>query len=201
MILRSNESFFASLHFYYLCPILFSPPACLIVGPGSWIQRPRHCFDANNGSKIINQAFGFGYGFFLRALNLALCYTVTQDQRGMQAGFFFFTIPAQLTPICTIAVTFLMTGPYLALLEIIGLFAAHLYDFLSRLWPEFGGGPTLIATPAIMSRLVQTPRVMSRSAGTAFRATRDESSGSTTGASTGPLPDSWRTRGPGQRLG
>jgi Derlin-2/3 len=89
--------------------------------------------------------------------------------------------------------------PYMAM-QVEGLVAAHLYDFLTRLWPEFGGGWNPIPTPAFVSRLVQTPRMFRRDYGTAIRPT-DSASGRTTGASTGPLPDSWRTRGAGQRLG
>ncbi|KFA61282.1 hypothetical protein S40285_05508 [Stachybotrys chlorohalonatus IBT 40285] len=142
--------------------------------------------------------------FYLQGLILALAYTVTQDQRGMKASFYFITIPAQLTPYCMMLLNMLFQGPGMLILQLEGLFAAHLYDFLTRIWPEFGGGRNLLPTPAFMSRLVQTPRILQRAHGTAFRPASADSgraTGRTTGASTGPLPDSWRTRGRGQRLG
>lgn len=125
---------------------------------------------------------------------------MTQDQRGQKATFYFITIPAQLTPICMILINLLFPGGAMnMLLQVEGLVAAHLFDFLSRLWPQFGGGPNLLATPPVLHRLLRTPRVLERSFGTAIRGTTD--SGSSTGASTGPLPDAWKSRGSGHRLG
>ncbi|TEA17955.1 Derlin-2 [Colletotrichum sidae] len=148
-----------------------------------------------------------GGGAFLPALILAMCRTVTQDQRGMKANFYFVTIPAQLTPFCMMGVSLLFPGGYYAfMLQLMGLLAAHLYDFLSRIYPDFSGGPNLIPAPSFLSRLVQTPRMLQRDYGTAIRntgAAAGQSTGSSTGASlgNGSLPDSWRTRGPGRRLG
>ena len=98
-------------------------------------------------------------------------------------------------------------------LQIEGLVAAHLYDFLARIWPQFGGsGRSLIPTPKVLTTVVNTVSgftanvggVAARATGSAGETTG--SSGQTTGTSTGasrgpPLPDSWRTRGPGHRLG
>ncbi|KAK4228259.1 Der1-like family-domain-containing protein [Podospora fimiseda] len=143
----------------------------------------------------------FGSSLFLNGLVLALCYTATQDQRGQKASFFFFTVPAQLVPYCMLFFSLIMSPGALPL-QLTGLFAAHLHDFLTRLWPEFGGGNNWIATPAFMSRLVNSPRVVQRDYGTAIHGNRTPA-GRTTGASTGsgPLPDSWKTRGSGYRLG
>lgn len=150
---------------------------------------------------MINYLCALPFQTFLRALILAMAYTVTQDQRGMKATFYFITIPAQLTPIAMILVNLLFPGGHMAmLLQLEGFVAAHLYDFLSRTWPEFGGGPNILATPAFVRRLVQTPRVLERGFGTAIRPD-DPASGTSSGASRGPLPDSWKTRGRGQRLG
>ncbi|KAI5461262.1 centromere/microtubule-binding protein cbf5 [Mariannaea sp. PMI_226] len=138
---------------------------------------------------------------FLSALVLSMAYTVTQDQRGMKATFYFITIPAQLTPICMILINLLMPGGAMnILLQLEGFVAAHLYDFLSRIWPEFGGGPNLLATPPFLDRLMQSP-IIERGFGTAIRNPGPGPAGSSSGASRGPLPDSWRTRGQGHRLG
>lgn len=132
---------------------------------------------------------------------MALAYTATQDQRGVQSNFFFFTVPAQSIPYCMLLASLLM-NPMAIPLQITGILSAHLYDFLSRLWPEFGGGRNILATPSFVSYLVQTPRVMQRGYGTAIRQPSAPASGSSTGASTGSvLPDSWKTRGAGKRLG
>ncbi|OLN84908.1 Derlin-2-like protein 1 [Colletotrichum chlorophyti] len=145
-----------------------------------------------------------GGGAFLPALILAMCRTVTQDQRGMKANFYFVTIPAQLTPFCMMLVSLLFPGGYYNfMLQLMGFLAAHLYDFLSRIYPDFTGGRNLIPTPGFLSRLVQTPQMYQRGYGTAVRGAGNQASGRTTGASlgSGPLPDSWRSRGPGVRLG
>ncbi|KAK2058549.1 Der1-like family protein [Colletotrichum caudatum] len=150
-----------------------------------------------------------GGGCFLPALIIALCRTVTQDQRGVKSNFYFITIPAQLSPFCIMLMSLLDpsgTGYYTFMIQLQGFIAAHLYDFLSRVWPEFSGGRNLIPTPAFLSRLVQSPRFNQRGYGTAIRGgggASAQTSGSSTGVSLGGgvLPDSWRTRGPGQRLG
>lgn len=133
-----------------------------------------------------------------------MCYTAVQDQRGAKATYFFFTVPAQLIPYCMILGSVLM-APQAIPLQLAGIFAAHMHDFLTRLWPQFGGGSNVLPTPAFMSRLIQTPRVFQRDYGTAIRApsaAAGPSAGRTTGASTGSvLPDSWRSRGSGHRLG
>lgn len=129
-----------------------------------------------------------------------MAYTATQDARGQKANFFFFTVPAQLIPVCMMAATLLMGGLQGALLQLTGLVAAHLHDFLTRIYPEIGGGRNLAPTPGFFAGLVQTPRMLQRDYGTAIRA--GPTTGSTTGAQArGPLPDSWRTRGSGHRLG
>lgn len=97
----------------------------------------------------------------------------------------------------------LLMNPAVIPLQITGILAAHWHDFMTRLWPEFGGGSSLLPTPAFLSRFVETPRVFRREYGTAIRpGSGAPSTGRTTGASTGSvLPDSWRTRGSGHRLG
>lgn len=153
---------------------------------------------------IVLNHFFTNNAFFLQALILALCYTAVQDQRGQKASFFFFTVPAQLVPYCMLLATLLMK-PYMVPIQITGLLAAHLHDFLTRIYPEFGGGPNLLPTPAFLSRLIQTPRVMQRDFGTAYQAQPRQASGTASGTSSGSsgslLPDSWRTRGTGHRLG
>lgn len=146
---------------------------------------------------------------YLQGLVMAICYTATQDQRGIQAQFFFFQVPAQLVPYCMLLVSLIMGGPQACFLQVIGLLAAHLHDFLTRLWPEFGGGPNLAPTPGFMSRLVRTPRIVQREYGTAVRGTQNTGGAAAGGggdgggssAGSGPLPDSWKTRGTGHRLG
>ncbi|KAH8598099.1 ER-associated proteolytic system protein-like protein Der1 [Bisporella sp. PMI_857] len=138
---------------------------------------------------------------FSGALVLALAYTSCQDDRGGQATLFVIRIPAQWMPYAMLLITFVMAGPDAAKVQATGLIASHLHDFLTRLWPAFGGGRNLLPTPTFIRRLFETTQasVSNRSFGTAFApAQRAPASGST---SEGVLPESWRNRGTGHRLG
>ncbi|KAI1084262.1 Der1-like family-domain-containing protein [Whalleya microplaca] len=148
------------------------------------------------GSVIItlNSVFTGAY-MYMQALLIAMCYTATQDQRGMNAHFYVITIPAQLMPYCLLLVQLLFPGGWEAIkIGITGLVAAHLHDFLTRIYPEFGNGPNLIPTPGFVSWILGTPRIHRTAYGTAYVPPRE-------GSSRGPLPDSWRSKGPGRRLG
>ncbi|KAJ4423820.1 hypothetical protein N0V82_001559 [Gnomoniopsis sp. IMI 355080] len=149
---------------------------------------------------VVLAQYFVGEVFFLPALILAMAYTATQDARGQKAGFFFFTVPAQLIPLCMMGATLLMGGPQTMLLQLTGLVAAHLHDFLTRIYPEFGGGRNLAPTPGFFARLVETPRMLQRDYGTAIRSP-PAAGRSTATQGSGPLPDSWKTRGSGHRLG
>ncbi|KAJ4306302.1 hypothetical protein N0V88_001102 [Collariella sp. IMI 366227] len=147
---------------------------------------------------LINLNVFGGSLFFLDGLNIAMAYTANQDQRGQKTNFFFFTVPSQALPYCMILMSLLVDSRPIPL-QISGILAAHLHDFLTRLWPEFGGGQNYLQTPSFVSYLMQTPRILNREYGTAIQ---QPDSGTSTGASTGSvLPDSWKTRGSGHRLG
>ncbi|KAB8289960.1 hypothetical protein EYC80_010287 [Monilinia laxa] len=139
---------------------------------------------------------------FTSALMLAFTYTSTQDDRGMKATFFVITIPAQWMPYAMLLMTFVMTGPGQAKIQATGLVAAHLHDFLTRIWPTFGGGRNFIQTPGFIKRAFQSTEATTtdRSYGTAF-APAQRSAGSGTGSSGSVLPESWKSRGSGHRLG
>ncbi|ESZ90629.1 hypothetical protein SBOR_8987 [Sclerotinia borealis F-4128] len=141
---------------------------------------------------------------FTSALVLAFAYTATQDDRGMKATFFVITIPAQWMPYAMLLMTFVMAGPAQAKVQATGLVAAHLHDFLTRLWPTFGGGRNFVPTPGFIKRPFQTTRATTteRTYGTAVApAQRSADTGSTTGSSGSILPESWKSRGSGHRLG
>ncbi|KAI0024462.1 Der1-like family protein [Xylariomycetidae sp. FL0641] len=142
----------------------------------------------------INQVFT-GQVMYLSALLLAIVYTATQDQRGMQAHFYIVNVPAQLLPWCFLLASLLLSGWTSFQLGLTGIVAAHLHDFLTRIYPEFGHGPNLIPTPGFISYILRTPRTRQTSYGTSYAPPSDNSGRG------GPLPDSWRSKGPGRRLG
>ncbi|PHH52339.1 hypothetical protein CFIMG_004862RA [Ceratocystis fimbriata CBS 114723] len=155
------------------------------------------------------------YASFLPGFLIALTYTTSQDKRGLKASLFLFTIPAQLMPYALMLMGFVQdpqSGMYMLPLQISGLLAAHMWDFITRIYPEFGGGRNLLATPGFVSLFTTSPRVLrggfgrnAAGGGTSGEGGRTVggSAGRSTGVSygSGVLPDSWRSRGPGQRLG
>jgi len=151
----------------------------------------------------------FGGVIFTPALILALAYTFSQDQPRRQVTFFVITLPIKWLPYTMLLVTFIMGGPHAAKQQVSGLLAAHLYDFLTRLYPTFGGGPTFIRTPQFVQRWFSrnTPTMTSRTYGTSFVArtnNRQQTSapnrGYTSGFTAG-VSNLWGSRGSGRRLG
>lgn len=140
-----------------------------------------------------------GAYIFTSALVLAFAYTSCQDDRGMKTSFYgIFQIPSPWMPFAMLLVIFIMDSPGSALIAATGIVAAHLHDFLTRLWPEFGGGSNLVPTPAFIRRLfsTRTTTTTRRVYGTAVAP--PEASGA---SASGPLPESWKSRGSGHRLG
>ena len=139
---------------------------------------------------------------FTSALVLALAYTSSQDERGQKATFFVITIPAQMIPYAMLLMTLVMAGPEANKIQATGLVAAHLHDFLTRIWPTFGGGKNLVPTPQFVKRMFETTTatVDNKAYGTAFTPAQ-RATASTSGSSGGVLPESWKSRGSGHRLG
>ena len=83
------------------------------------------------------------------------------------------------------------------MIQATGLVAAHAHDFLTRIWPTFGGGSNLVPTPAFVWRWFQItqPSVRHRPGGTAFVPAQR------VGGAGNVLPESWKSRGSGHRLG
>ncbi|KAF2868434.1 Der1-like family-domain-containing protein [Massariosphaeria phaeospora] len=134
---------------------------------------------------------------FLQALSLAYAYTYAQDNPTRQASFFIISFPSKYLPFAMLFMTFIIDGPNPAMVQLTGLVAAHLYDFLTRIWPTFGGGKNYIYTPAAVQRLfaAKAGGVEARPYGSAQQG-RPREADAATGRSTG-----FGERGPGRRLG
>lgn len=139
-----------------------------------------------------------------RALIVALTYSATQQQQGLTVNYMFFPIPAPLTPYVMILISLLFPGGISDFFQgIYGLVAAHMWEFLTRIYPQLGGGPNILKTPQFMKKLVryvERGRQQFNSSGVTG-GNAAASTGSATGPESGPLPDAWRTRGSGRRLG
>lgn len=106
-------------------------------------------------------------------------------------------IPYEYLPWAFVILDVVSGGLYGALLSIIGIIAAHTHDFLTRIYPEFGGGKNYITTPAFVNRIFgRRARGVYRGYGEAYHPPQ-ESSGSSSALSSG----SWSLRGKGRRLG
>ena len=148
---------------------------------------------------------GLGAPIFTSALVLAMAYTFAQDNRGRKVHFIIFKIPAQYLPFAMLAASLVMGGPGAALREGTGLIAAHLYDFLTRIYPTFQGGRNWIQTPRVIREAFGSDRPSwnHRPYGTSYRPGEQRQTtqqASSTGW-TSALGSSWGSRGAGRRLG
>jgi len=182
-----------SLHFVHQ-NVLFFP----------W--RGRFCMTISQLTEIkqgLNIAFT-GAGVLTSALILAFTYTACQDNRAGKATFIVISLPSTWIPPAMLFLTFVINGAEATKVQATGLVAAHLHDFLTKLYPTFGGGRSLLETPAFIQRIFANgmPSVVKRAYGTAINPAQQAPRGSTIGASTGGiLPESWKSRGSGHRLG
>jgi Derlin-2/3 len=143
-----------------------------------------------------------GSATFLQALSLAYAYTYAQDNPTRQVSFFIITFDAKFLPFSMLFLTFIIDGPEAAMAQATGLVAAHLYDFLTRIWPTFGGGRNYITTPNIVKGWfgARPGSTQQRGYGTAMQGGRGGASAGTTGRTTG-FSGPWNQMGPGRRLG
>ncbi|CAI7642390.1 unnamed protein product [Penicillium glandicola] len=139
---------------------------------------------------------------------MAFVYTYSQMNRGTKTRFWFIDIPVVFLPYAILLVTMVRVGWYGALVDSMGIIAAHTYDFLTRIYPTFGGGRNFITVPGFVERYFTNHDTSSgyRGYGTASRAPRpaeQPSSASTSGSSwsSWTSSNSWNGRGAGRRLG
>ncbi|CAF9911524.1 MAG: hypothetical protein HETSPECPRED_000362 [Heterodermia speciosa] len=93
-----------------------------------------------------------GGWIFTSPLILAFTYTYSQDNKGKKVSFFVVTFNIIWLPWAMLLLTFIMGGPHATLYQATGILAAHMYDFITRIYPTFGGGRNYIHTPAIVRR-------------------------------------------------
>lgn len=139
---------------------------------------------------------------------MAFVYTFSQTNRGTKTRFWVVDIPVVFLPYAMLLVSMVMNGWYSVLVDITGIVAAHTYDFLTRIYPTFGGGRNFITVPGFVERYFthHDPNSGYRGYGTASRAPRpaeQPSSASTSGSSwrSWTSSGSWNGRGAGRRLG
>ncbi|KAJ5855697.1 uncharacterized protein N7529_009641 [Penicillium soppii] len=136
---------------------------------------------------------------------MAFIYSYSQLNRGQRTRFFVIDIPVVVLPYAMLLVTMVLGGWYSAVLESMGILAAHLYNFLTHIYPVYGGGRNFITVPGFLERYFTRHSVNSgnRGYGMAVPPVRSsEPSGSTSGSSWGwASSNAWKGRGAGRRLG
>lgn len=120
----------------------------------------------------------------------------------MKTHFVILEIEARFLPFALLFLNFVARGPGSALISAAGIASAHLFDFLTRIWPTFGGGRNWIQTPTVVRQWFGDERDGVRHK--AYNEAHYRSSGqdsSTTGSSTSRSLTGWQSRGAGRRLG
>lgn len=160
--------------------------------------------------QVLNSLF-LGGMVFCQALILALAYywTALEPSSG-KVSFFIATFPVKFLPLVMLAMTFVQAGTGAALVEATGLVAAHLYLFLTDIYPRFGGGRNFLETPNWVHALfagvgdnASGPRPRAAT-GPSTRPVAPGTAGATTASGRGiftPANNQWTHRGQGHRLG
>jgi len=152
--------------------------------------------------------FVFSGMTFNRPLMLALAYYWTAfEPAASRVNFFIATFPVKFLPFVMLLMTFVQGGLAPTLVEATGLVAAHLYLFLTDIWPRLGGGVNPIFTPEWLNNWMSDrpepvrappPRRASVPA-VAVGGDETRATGSMFGGRGGQ--DAWSHRGQGHRLG
>ncbi|OXV12149.1 hypothetical protein Egran_00098 [Elaphomyces granulatus] len=150
---------------------------------------------------VLTAGFFLGEWIFTTALIVAFIYTWAQDNRGKKVGFIVVTIPSEWLPWATLALTLVLAGWPAMLRDSTGIVAAHLYEFLTRIYPTFGGGRNYITTPSFIRRLFAGQRTQTRTYGTAYRPDGQAPQGSASTGRSSSFGNPWGSRGVGRRLG
>ncbi|KAI5778631.1 Der1-like family-domain-containing protein [Geopyxis carbonaria] len=159
---------------------------------------------------------------FCSPLILALAYYWTAfEAPGGRVSFFIATFPVKFLPWGMLLMSFVQGGPTALMNNLTGLVSAHAYLFLTTIWPTYGGGSNILATPQWLHTLCEgaapppPPRAAARAPPRRSSVapqpvsvdTPGSSSSSTTTATTsgrsmfGRASDAWSHRGQGHRLG
>ncbi|KAJ5885683.1 hypothetical protein N7504_011519 [Penicillium tannophilum] len=153
---------------------------------------------------MLTAGYVLGGMVFTSALILAFIYTFAQENRGRRTKLWFIDIPMEYLPWAMLMITMVLNGWPSALSESMGIVAAHLYDFLTRIYPTFGGGRNYLVTPAAVQRFFSrhTPNAGHRGYGTAFQASASSQPAQPSSRGwTSSIQNPWGGRGAGRRLG
>ncbi|KAL8973134.1 MAG: hypothetical protein Q9183_000154 [Haloplaca sp. 2 TL-2023] len=134
---------------------------------------------------------------------LALAYTYSQDNRRKKVNFFVVQLEAKWLPWALLLMALILGGPQSALVQGTGIVAAHLYDFLTRLYPTFGGGRNMLPTPRFLTKWFggADQRTQRKGYGTAYNPQAQQQQSQPTSGFSSAFSSPWSSRGQGRRLG
>jgi len=141
------------------------------------------------------------------AMILALAYYWTAlENKNNSVNFFIVRFPVKYLPWVMIFVTLVVEGVNSALVEGTGIVAAHLYLFLTNIWPRVAGGRHIIYTPQWIHGLFEErgdPATGGIRAGVppSVAAAGPAGGAATTGRTMFAPSGTWTHRGQGHRLG
>jgi Derlin-2/3 len=146
-------------------------------------------------------SFVLGGVMFCQAMIVALAYYwVALEDKSRKVNFYIIEAPAKFLPFIMLFVTLVQAGLGPTLVEATGIVAAHLYLFLTNIWPRVAGGPYLIFTPQWVHGLFNEPAAPATTGARAPGITT--SAGATvTRSKLVPANSQWTHRGQGHRLG
>lgn len=136
---------------------------------------------------------------------MCLTHTWSQENRGTMVTFYVIQMKAEYLPMALLVLDIVSGGWGHAVLSMIGIFASHMYDFLTRIWPVLGGGTNYLTTPAFVHRLWGTTLVQRRNRrfglDTGSSQSAAPSSAQTSARDDSSFGSAWSMRGAGRRLG
>ncbi|PYH40669.1 uncharacterized protein BP01DRAFT_419281 [Aspergillus saccharolyticus JOP 1030-1] len=198
MITRPGLSLFLDVYLMYTYGSSLETGSPRLSGPGNFFVYT--VFVAS----IIMLTAGclLGCVTFTSALILAFVYTFAQENRGRKAMFFVVQLPVEFLPWAMLAFTLVANGWPAVLGDGTGIVAAHLYEFLTRIYPAFGGGQYYLVTPTFVRNFftASTPHGNHRAYGTAFQPPNQAPASASEGW-TSVFQGPRNRRGPGRRLG
>ncbi|KAL8772612.1 MAG: hypothetical protein Q9209_002273 [Squamulea sp. 1 TL-2023] len=122
--------------------------------------------------------------------------------RRKKVNFFIIQLEAKWLPWAMLLAALVLEGPNGMMYQGTGIIAAHLYDFLTRLYPTFGGGRNYIQTPKFITRWFggEAQRAHHKGFGTSYAPQTQQAARPESGFSTA-FSSPWSSRGQGRRLG
>lgn len=94
-----------------------------------------------------------GFYTFLPALNMSLAWTLAQESPFSQTTIIVLTIEQRYAPWVQLLVRLVLGGPANTLEPLMGIFAAHLFMFLTEHLPKAGGATWFARPPRVLRHL------------------------------------------------